>query len=276
MKHIINQLICSTAFTLGCSLLATPVLAAADNNGVISSTAYQAPTVAEQKAAVAASVSRSVRHGSETPLLYKIMIDRLERDFTDDGDFSYLDGQAWLGSSTNRLWLKGETGRKNGDNFDANLEAYYSRAIAAYWDAQIGVRHDFSESNAPGRNWLGFGFQGLAPYKFETGVTGYVGSSGRTAMRVRSEYNILITQRLVFWPEVELNLYGKDDPERNLGKGLADSRLALRLRYEIRREIAPYIGMQWTNKYSNTAEFSRQNGETVNDMQVVAGVRIWW
>ena len=275
MKRYSTQLIHSTAWVLWGSLMISPVQAA-NNNDTADATSYQAPSVAEQKVAVAASATRSPRHETETPVLYKLMVDRLERDFTDEEDYSYLDGQAWVGSSTNKLWFKGESGRKSGDLFDSNLEAYYSHAIAAYWDAQIGVRRDFSENNKPARNWLGFSFQGLAPYKFETDVTGYVGTSGRTAMRVRGGYNVLITQRLIFWPEVELNLYGKDDSERSLGKGLADSRLTLRLRYDIRRELAPYIGVQWTKLYSDTADYARESGEAINDVQLVVGVRMWW
>lgn len=256
--------------------LASPSLLAADYSDNSAASNWQPPTVAEQKAAVAASIKKMAGHKTASPVLYKVMIDRLERDFTDKGNFNYIEGQAWVGSSTDRLWLKGEASRINGNTDDGNIEAYYSHAIAAYWDAQVGVRHDFSTSDVPSRNWLGFGVQGLAPYKFDTDITAYVGSSGRTALRLTSEYDFFMTQRLIFWPEVEVNLYGKNDPERNLGKGLSDARVALRLRYEIRREFAPYVGVQWTRKFANTASYARQNGDAVHDMQVVAGIRTWW
>lgn len=243
-----------------------------------SDSGYQAPSVVEQQLAVRKSVEHTARHdmGMGEPLFYKVMLDRFERDFTDKGNFNYIDAQAWVGSSTNRLWLKGEVARSNGHTDDANLEAYFSHAISAYWDAQIGERHDFSTRDTPSRDWLGIGIQGLAPYKFDTDITAYIGTAGRTALRLTSEYDFFITQRLIFWPEVELNLYGKDDPQRNLGNGLANSRIALRLRYEIQREFAPYVGVQWTRKYDGTASYARQSGVAVSDMQIVAGIRIWW
>lgn len=206
----------------------------------------------------------------------KLMLDRLERVDTRNGPLTYLEGQAWVGTDINKLWIKGEGARANGKNEDANLEAYYSRAVAAYWDAQVGVRHDFSTDGGPTRNWLALGFQGLAPYKFETDATVYIGSQGRTAARLRGEYDIYLTQRLVFWPEAELNLYGKDDPQRGLGSGLASSSVTVRFRYEVRREFAPYIGVQWVRKYGGTADYARQGGAAVSDTQYMAGVRVWW
>lgn len=252
-------------------LTVIPALAANHETG-----SYQAPSVAEQRQAVEESVSRSDRHKTSEPLLYKIMIDRLERDFTDKGDFTYLEGQAWVGASTDRLWLKGEGTRIDGNTEDANLEAYYSHAIAAYWDVQAGMRHDFSSGGIPSRDWLGVGIQGLAPYKFDTSVTAYVDKSGRTALRLTGEYDFYVTQRLIFWPELELNIYGKNDPARHLGRGLSDARLALRLRYEIRREFAPYVGVQWTKKFAQTADYARENGEADHDLQFVIGLRMWW
>ena len=257
--------------TIAMGLTANAALAA-DNGG----DSYQAPSAAEQKQAVEESVARSKRHKTDTPLLYKIMIDRFERDFTDKGDFTYIEGQGWVGSSTNRLWLKGEGTRLHGNTEDANLEAYYSHAISAYWDVQAGVRQDFSSGDIPSREWLGFGVQGLAPYKFDTSITTYVGQSGRTAMRLQGEYDFYITQRLIFWPELELNLYDKNDPARRLGRGLSDARLALRLRYEIRREFAPYVGVQWTKKFAQTADYARDDGDPDHDMQFVIGLRMWW
>lgn len=237
---------------------------------------YQPPSLTQQRADVAKLAAESARHETHNPLIYKVMIDRLERDYTNKGNFTQFEGQAYMGTDTDKLWLKGEGKRLGGATEDADIAAYYSHAIAPFWDAQIGARHDFSVGKTPGRNWLGFGVQGLAPYKFDTTATAYVGSAGRTAVRLSSEYDFFITQRLIFWPGVELNLYGKNDPERHIGKGLSDSRLVLRLRYEIRREVAPYVGIQWTNKYGQTASYARADGEATSDMQLIAGLRLWW
>lgn len=206
----------------------------------------------------------------------KWMLDRLERRDGKNGDLTYWEAQAWIGSDTNKLWLKTEGNRINGETDDAELEAYYSRAIAAFWDVQVGGRHDFSTPDMPSRNWLGLGFKGLAPYLFEVDATAYLGNNGRSALRFKGEYDLLLTQRLVFMPELEINAYGKKDPARMLGSGLSDGSLTLRVRYDIRREFSPYVGVMWTQKYGGTADIARTQGAPVSETFLLAGIRAWW
>lgn len=209
-------------------------------------------------------------------VLSKWMLDRLEHRDGKDGDYTYWEAQAWIGGDINKLWLKTEGNLVQGKTDDAELEAYYSRAVAAFWDAQFGVRHDFSTSDLPSRNWLGVGFKGLAPYLFEVDATAYVGDKGRTALRFKGEYDLLLTQRWIFMPEIELNAYGKEDAERNLGSGLSDGSLTLRVRYEVRREFAPYVGVTWTQKYGGTADFARAAGTPTSETVLLTGIRAWW
>ncbi|MBI3561429.1 MAG: copper resistance protein B [Gammaproteobacteria bacterium] len=215
-------------------------------------------------------------HAHENPVLTKWMLDRFEQRTSNGADQTYWEAQVWTGVDEHKLWLKTEGSRRHGITEDADLEAYYSRAVAAFWDTQIGMRHDFSVANTPSRNWLGVGFQGLAPYLFEVGATAYLGGNGRTAIRLKSQYDLLLTQNWVFMPEIELNAYGKADPERNLGSGVSDASLTLRVRYDIRRELSPYLGLMWTQKYADTADFARAAGEPVAETHYVAGIRAWW
>jgi copper resistance protein B len=86
----------------------------------------------------------------------------------------------------------------------------------------------------------------------------------------------MLTQKLVLSPEIELNFHGKDDEAVGVGSGLSDMELGLRLRYEIRREFAPYIGINYVKKYGDTADFARADGEDTHDTQIVAGFRAWF
>lgn len=214
------------------------------------------------------------KHG-ET-LLTKLMLDRFELRDSKPDRTAYWDAQAWVGGDINKLWLKTEGEARRSKVREADIEALYSRAIAPYWDVQAGVRHDLQVDGLPSRNWLALGMKGLAPYKFDIDATAYVGDTGRSAARVKAEYNLLITQRLVLMPEFEANFYGKKDPERELGSGLANVDLSLRLRYDIRRTFSPYIGVVWTHLYGSTANFARQDGGDVHTAEFVAGVRAWW
>jgi copper resistance protein B len=145
--------------------------------------------------------------------------------------------------------------------------------IARWWSLQTGLRHDFGDG--PSRNWAAFGVAGLAPYFFNIEATAYVGDAGRTAARLRAEYEVLFSQRLILQPEFEVNAYGQDDPERQIGAGISDFQLGLRLRYEIRREIAPYLGVVWVRRTGRTANFARAAGESIGDVWAVLGVRIF-
>jgi len=206
----------------------------------------------------------------------KVMLDRLEWRNADPDAVTYWEGQAWMGGDINKLWLKSDGSLVKGDAEEASLEGYYSRAVATYWDLQLGARHDFALQGEPSRNWAAVGFKGLAPYKFDIDATLYAGKQGRTALRTKAEYELLITQRLVLMPELEANLYGKKDVERGIGSGLANLDLGLRLRYELRREFAPYVGVTWSGKYGDTADLARASGVAVRDTQWLAGVRAWW
>ncbi|HEY0721991.1 MAG TPA: copper resistance protein B [Gammaproteobacteria bacterium] len=213
-------------------------------------------------------------HGDTT--LAKVMLDRLERREADPEALTYWEGQAWLGGDLNKLWLKSDGHVVKGDTEEAAMEAYYSRAVAAYWDLQLGTRHDFALQGEPARNWAALGFKGLAPYKFDIDATLYAGAEGRTALHGKVEYDLLVTQRLVLMPELEANLYGKEDRQRGIGNGLANLDVGLRLRYELRREVAPYVGVVWRGKYGDTADLARLAGTPVDDTQGLLGVRAWW
>ncbi len=212
----------------------------------------------------------------DEPMLSKVMIDRVERRYAEPDALTYWEGQAWLGGDINKLWLKSQGDVVKGDTTEANLEAYYSRAVAPYWDLQVGARHDYAFQGEPSRNWAGIGFKGLAPYKFDIDTTLYAGEKGRAALRTKVEYDMLLTQRLILMPELEMNIYSKNDVDRGIGSGLSNLDLGLRLRYEIRREFAPYVGVNWNGKYGDTASLARDAGLPVRDTQWLAGVRMWW
>lgn len=210
----------------------------------------------------------------DDPVLAKVMIDQLEVRATDGPDPWVLDAQMWIGQDLNKLWLKTEVEQLDGHTEEAEVQALYSRAIATYWDLQVGWRHDIRPK--PSRDWLAVGFEGLAPYWFEIDAAAFVGESGQLAARLEAEYEWMFTQRWVLSPEMEVNLHTKNDQQTGTGSGLSDLELGLRLRYEIRREFAPYIGVNWTKKFGNTADFARDEGEDSSDVQIVAGVRVWF
>ena len=219
-------------------------------------------------------VSPVLADGKDDPLLTKVLVDQFEKRNTDGSAPWVLDGQAWIGNDLQKLWIKAEVEKVNSETEEAELQALYSHAIAPYWDVQFGLRQDFQPS--PSRSWAVFGIQGLAPYFFEVDTALFIGESGRSGLRFEAEYELLFTQRLILTPEIEVNFYGKNDKGLGIGSGLSDVEAGLRLRYEVRREFAPYIGVNWNKSFGNTADFARDEGQDTDDLQWVIGLRAWF
>ncbi len=212
-------------------------------------------------------------HMDDNALISKLMLDKLEY-VHGKSDSMVWDGRFRFGRDLNQLWIRSEGQRAQGKIQDAEAELLWGHTFSPFWTVLTGVRHDFG--TGPSRDWAALGIQGLAPYKFDIEATAYVGSSGRTALKLKTAYDLLLTQRLILTPELNANLFSKDDAARGLGAGLSNASLGVRLRYEIRREFAPYIGFNWVRKYGKTADFARAEGASVHDFQLVGGVRIWF
>ncbi len=211
---------------------------------------------------------------NDDPLLTMLKVDQLEIRTVDGRDPLVWDVEGWIGKDLHKFWIKTDGEYNYGRAEEMELQALYSRAIAPFWDVQLGWRRDIQPT--PARDWLALGLKGLAPYFFDIDAALFIGDSGRTAARLQAEYEAMLTQRFILVPEIELNLYGKDDPATGIGSGLSDIEAGLRLRYEIRREFAPYIGVNWTHLYGRTADFARAEGADIDDTQFVLGIRAWF
>ncbi|MEW7972667.1 MAG: copper resistance protein B [Candidatus Thiodiazotropha endolucinida] len=211
---------------------------------------------------------------NDDPLIYKVMIEKLEIRESDEANPLVLDAEAWVGYDLNKFWFKTELERPGGETEEAEIQLLYSRAIFPFWDVQVGWRRDLIPD--PERDWLAISLKGLAPYLFEVDASLFAGESGQIGVRLDAEYEYLFTQRLVLTPEIEVNLHTKDDEEVGIGSGLSDLSLGLQLRYEVKREFAPYIGVNWSKRFGDTADFAREEGEDVSDLQWLVGVRAWY
>ncbi|HFD86999.1 MAG TPA: copper resistance protein B [Gammaproteobacteria bacterium] len=227
-------------------------------------------------AAIAAALAQPAFAGmGDDPTLVKVMIDQLETRSGDGPDPAVLESDVWIGKDLNKLWLKFDAERVDGETEQADIEARYSRAVAPFWDFQVGLRRDLKPSDET-RDWLALGFRGLAPYFFDIDAALYVGDNGRTQLNFDTEYEILFTQRLILTPELQFNLNGKSDPVLGQGSGLSNMELGLRLRYEIRREFAPYVGVNWDSRFGETADFAKAAGQDSSETRIVAGIRAWF
>ncbi|WP_300394040.1 copper resistance protein B [Henriciella sp.] len=204
-----------------------------------------------------------------------LQAERFELQSTDDEEVLLLDGNAWIGGDINKLWIKSELEYlpDEGEFEEAEVQALWSRAISPYFDFQAGIRYDFEPE---GRPHLVAGFQGLAPYLFETDTAAFLSEDGDLTARVEAEYELLLSQRLILQPRVEASFSAQDIPELETGSGLTSLDAGLRLRYEVKREFAPYIGVEWQQSFGETADYIEAAGGESGEAVFLVGLRAWY
>lgn len=205
---------------------------------------------------------------------HQLLVDKLEWQDAEHGSALAWKVDGWVGGDIDRLWLRSEGERSQGRTGHAEVQALWGHAISPWWDLLGGVRQDF-KPGAP-QTWAAFGIKGMPLSGLETEATAFIGEGGQGAIRLEAEYDLLITNRLILQPSAEINLYARNDPQRDVGAGLADSELGLRLRYELRREFAPYVGVTWNRRYGNSADYARAEAQERSEARLVLGVRLWF
>jgi copper resistance protein B len=205
-------------------------------------------------------------------LNWAVIVDKLEYQNFESSSALNWNATAWVGGDIDRLWLRTEGEREQGKTHKAELQALWGHAVSPWWELVAGVRQDFKP--ASGQAWAAFGIQGTPLYGVELQATAYAGERQQTALRLEAAYAMLLTNRWILEPNLEANLYGRNDARREQGAGLADSELGLRLRYEITRGFAPYVGVSFNRLHGKRADQAREDGEDLGQTRLVAGIRL--
>lgn len=230
------------------------------------------------KAAAAAPPESWPEPVGDNPILVFTFIEQLEFRTSDDQPDQFAwDAQGWIGNDDHKFWWKSEGAAAEGPNDgDAELQALYSKPITPFWFFQAGLRYEntWGPGNSKDRASLVLGLQGLSPYKFELEPVIFLTEDGDLLGRFTASYDIYITQRLALQPRSEINIAATDVTEWGTAGGFNDMSLELRLRYEFRREIAPYVGLSYLTQLGETANIAQQGGSNTDDLQLVFGIRI--
>ncbi|GLR77409.1 copper resistance protein B (plasmid) [Azospirillum oryzae] len=226
-------------------------------------------------AANAADPPHAQQFHEEPAILSTLLVDRLEHRWKDGENTLDWDIKGFIGGDTDKLWLNAKGSKPvEGGAEKAEFQLLYSRLVSEFWDVQVGVRHDVRPQ--PQTTYAVAGFQGLAPYFFDVNAQAFLSEDGALSARLEAEYDLLITQRLILQPVAEMNVSARRVRELDLGRGITDIELGLRLRYEVAREFAPYIGVNWERKLGETADITRRHGEDASAVSFVTGVRFWF
>ncbi len=219
----------------------------------------------------------------DSPIRSYFLIDQLEHStsrYTNGSaseDALRLNTSAWIGGDYQRIWLYTEgTKPESAKIEDVDVQVLYGALVTPFWDLQIGLRYFKPLPSAPSRQYAVLGVQGLAPYRFGVQAAAFISEYGDLSARAEIEYELLLTQRWILQPRLATNIALQEVEEQGVGHGLNDLELGLRLRYEIRREFSPYVGVSWHKRYGETAQFAQDRGELVGEWNLLAGIRAWF
>ncbi|WP_312572909.1 copper resistance protein B [Brevundimonas sp.] len=241
--------------------------------GATSGPAHAADTLFDPAEMAAAREQLRVENGDVRTTA--VIIDQLEATFADGEEAYAWDAQGWTGGDINRFWWKSEgEGAFDGEVEEAEIQALYSRAFRPFFDFQTGLRQTYRPEGD--RTDLVVGIQGLAPYWFEVDAAAFLSNKGELTARAEAEYDQRITNRWIVQPRAEVVLSAEDIPELRIGSGLSTLQIGARLRYEFRKEFAPYVGVEWTKSFGNTADFLEADGRSSEDTRLVVGIRAWF
>jgi len=216
----------------------------------------------------------------DSKLYWMLLVDQLEYRLSDEKDIFAWDLQSWFGGDRNRLVFKSEGDQRTqgASSGEAEFQLLFSRAILPFWDFQLGVRQDRIYGSGPdrARNFAAIGVEGLAPQWFDVEPVLFVSDDGDASFRLEATYELFVTQRIVAQPRLEVDVAFSDAEKFEVRSGFSDLELGFRLRFEILREIAPYLGVNWSRKLGDTADLAREEGEPVGTLSFLAGIRLWF
>lgn len=209
------------------------------------------------------------------PLIGTFKVDHLENRWQDGRNVLKWEAQGWYGGDTEKIWFNTEGEKPAGEGVEeAEVQLLYSRMSSEFWDVQAGIRHDIRPQ--PQTTYGVIGIKGVAPYFFDVNAQAFISEKGNVSARLKAEYELLITQKLILQPALEVNASAQRDRELETGRGLTDLSLGLRLRYELVKEFAPYIGINWDRRLGGTARLARAHGDDPDALSFVSGIRFWF
>lgn len=224
-------------------------------------------------ALIASTTPALAEDGEQDAQIFYVVRGEADWSRSDGENLFTWDSSGWVGGDVHKAWVRSQGEVHGGDVDETDLWGLYSRNVATFWDLQAGVRHDFEPGPV---TYAALGVEGLSPYFFETGAHAFVSDDGDVSARIEQSFDLLITQRLVAEPHLEVNLYAQDVPELDVGAGISDIEVGLQVRYEIVRKLAPYVDVNYVRALGETAGLARARGKDPDELTVRLGLRFWF
>lgn len=152
--------------------------------------------------------------------------------------------KTWVGTDENKLFIIADYTKAESEKSEQSLAALYSRNIADFWDVQAGVNYRYNPDREVDKEQFEgvVGFHGMAQYFFETDADLYVGQDQQWRFVLETERDLLLTQKLILQPYLEMEWVLRDESKYAAKTGLADAEVGIKTRYEIvKNRVMPFI-----------------------------------
>jgi len=217
---------------------------------------------------------------NDDPWLTKVMG---EIELLEEGEENVAEWEidTWFGRDLYKFWIKteGEYVSHDGESEveQAQIELVYSQAFSAYWDWQLGLRHDPKpEVNNNQRNWLVLGAIGIAPGFWEIDANLYASDDDDVQINIEVEKELMLTQKWVLTPEFDITLNGKTNEDFGEGSGLSEIEASIRIGYEPSKKFQPFIGLSFLQTFGTTKNLKEAEGEDSDNFSLIAGIHFWF
>ena len=180
-----------------------------------------------------------------------------------------------IGTDENKIFIKVHADRSESEQAEYDAKVLYSRNVADFWDVQAGLRYRNDQNREVDQDQVdaAIGLHGLAPYFFETNAYLYVGQDNQTSLSLETERDVLLTQKLIVKPYLDLNVIFSDDSSYAQKTGLSTAQLGLETRYEINKKVMPFVDLSYSYRQGNEETAWQQQSSSENEWRYGAGIR---
>ncbi len=180
-----------------------------------------------------------------------------------------------IGTDENKIFIKVHADKAESQQTEYDAKLLYSRNVADFWDVQAGMRYRNEPNREIDQDQVDavFGLHGMAPYFFETDAYLYIGQDRQVSFNLETERDLLLTQKLIIQPYLDINVVLSDDSNYAKKTGLNSVQVGLETRYEINKKVMPFIDVAYGYNKGIQETAWQKSSSSENEWFYGAGIR---
>ena len=180
-----------------------------------------------------------------------------------------------IGTDENKIFIKVHADKVESQQAEYYAKLLYSRNVADFWDVQAGMRYRNDPNREVDQDQVDavLGLHGMAPYFFETDAYVYIGQDRQVSFNLETERDLLLTQKLIIQPYLDINMVLSDDSNYAKKTGLNSVQVGLETRYEINKKVMPFMDVAYGYNKGVQETAWQKSSSSENEWSYGAGIR---